>query len=144
MPTAGRIGQGAQVWLDDATDTLTKLDEPTRIDVPDFQTDDVEATSHDSVGRVREYISGLIDPGEGEWEFVLVPGSATDLLIEEAKADGVARDFEVILPDGAFGQKFSGKCIVKGYSRDIPMDDKMMATATVRFSGAVTIETLLA
>ncbi|MEM6493696.1 MAG: phage tail tube protein [Pseudomonadota bacterium] len=140
--TSAQIGHGAQVWLDDASDTLTKLAEPTEIAVPDFQTADVDATNHDSADRVMEYISGLIDPGEGDWVFNLVPGSATDLLIEAAKADGVTRDFEAIIPDGAFGQKFSGQCIVKGYSRSVPIDNVMTATATVRFTGAVTIETL--
>lgn len=142
--TSALIGHGATFWLDDDAGTLTELVEVTSISLPNYQTDDLEATNFKSTGRVREYISGLIDPGEGEFGFNLVPGSATDLLLQDAVDDGVARDWEVILPDGAFGQKFAGKCIVKGYERDIPIDDRMTASITVRFTGAVTISTLAA
>lgn len=140
--TSARIGHGTQFWLDDASDTLTKLSEVTGITTPNFQRDDVEATHFESAGGVREYIGGLVDPGEGEFEFNLVPGGATDLLLQAALDDGVTRDFEIILPDGSFGQKFAGDLIVKGMDRDVPIDDKMMATVTARFTGAVTITTL--
>lgn len=142
--TSALIGHGATFWLDNDAGTLTELVEVTSISLPNYQTDDLEATNFKSTGRVREYISGLIDPGEGEFGFNLVPGSATDLLLQDAVDDGVTRDWEVILPDAAFGQKFAGKCIVKGYERDIPIDDRMTASITVRFTGAVTISTLTA
>lgn len=140
--TSARIGHGTTFWLDNASDTLTQLLEVTGVTPPNFQTEDIDATHFGSTGRVREYISGLTDPGEGDFEFNLVPGSATDLLLQDALDDGVSRDYEIIIPDGAFGQKFAGTCIVKGYAREIPVDGKMMATATVRFTGAVTITTL--
>lgn len=140
--TSALIGHGTEFWLDNDADTLTELAELTGVTIPNFQTDDVEATHFKSSGRVREYISGLTDPGEGDFEFNLVPGGATDLLLQAALDDGAARDYEIIIPDGAFGQKFAGDCIVKGYSREIAIDDRMMATATVRFTGAVTVTTL--
>lgn len=140
--TDARIGHGAQFFLDDDADSLTELTEVTGITPPSFTTDDVEATHFQSPGRVREYIAGLIDPGEGTFEFNLQPGDATDLLLQDALDDGVTRDYEIIIPDGAFGQKFAGDCIVKNIERSIPIDDRMMVTATVRFSGAVTITTL--
>lgn len=140
--TSARIGHGTQFWLDNASDSLTQLSELTGITTPNFQREDVEATHFGSAGQVREYIAGLIDPGEGDFEFNLVPGSATDLLLQAALDDGVARDYEIILPDGSFGQQFAGTCIVKGYTREIPIDGRMMATATVRFTGSVTITTL--
>lgn len=140
--TSARIGHGTEFWLDSAGDVLTQLSELTGVTPPNFQTEDIDATHFGSTGGVREYIAGLTDPGEGDFEFNLVPGGATDLLLQAALDDGAARDYEIILPDGAFGQKFAGTCIVKGYSRDIPVDGKMMATATVRFTGSVTITTL--
>lgn len=141
--TEARIGWGVEVWLDNASDALTQLDECIAIGLPNSQVEDVEATHMLSPNRRREYIAGLIDDGEGTFEFNLVPGGATDLLIQAAVDDGVARDYEVIIPDGAYGQKFAGDCIVKGYERTVPIDDRMTATMTVRFTGAVTITTLL-
>lgn len=140
--TDARIGLGAEFWLDDAGDSLTQLDEVTRISLPNFQVEELDATHFGSTGGVREYVAGLTDPGNGDFEFNLVPGSATDLLLEAAKADRTVRDYEIIIPDGAFGQKFAGNCLVVGYSRDVPIDGIMKATVTVRFTGSVTITTL--
>ncbi|MGB7406789.1 MAG: phage tail tube protein [Pacificimonas sp.] len=141
--TNARIGLGTQFWLDDDGDTLTKLTELTGITTPNFQREDVEATHFESAGQVREYIAGLIDPGEGEYTFNLVPGDDTDLLLQAALDDGTARDYEVILPTNTAGttQKFAGTCIVKGIERDIPIDDRMTMTVNVRYTGAVTITT---
>lgn len=141
--TDARIGWSAEVWLDNASNVLTQLDECIAIGLPNSQVEDVEATHMLSPNRRREYIAGLIDDGEGTFEFNLVPGGATDLLIQAAVDDGVARDYEVIIPDGAFGQKFAGDCIVKGYERNVPIDDRMTSTMTVRFTGSCTITTLL-
>lgn len=140
--TSARIGHGTQFWLDNDADTLTQLSEVTGITTPNFQREDVEATHFASPGQVREYVAGLIDPGEGDFEFNLVPGGATDLLLQAALDDGVTRDYQIIIPDGDFGQSFAGQCIVKGIEREIPIDDRMMATVTVRFTGSVTITTL--
>lgn len=142
--TSARIGHGTQFWLDDASDSLTQLSELTGVTPPNFQRDDVEATHFGSTGQVREYIAGLIDPGEGDFEFNLVPGSATDTLLQAALDDGVARDYELLLPTNTAGtfRKFAGTCIVKGIERDVPIDDRMMATVTVRFTGSVTISTV--
>ena len=142
--TDARIGYGTTVSMDDDLGALTALEEVIAIGLPNSQVEDVEATHMQSPSRRREYIAGLIEDGEGTFEFNLVPGSATDLLIQEALDSGDARDYETVIPDGAFGQKFSGQWIVKGYERNVPIDDRMTATMTVRFTGAVTIETLLA
>jgi len=130
--TEARIGWGTEVWLDNASNVLTQLEECIAIGLPNAQVEDVEATHMLSANRRREYVAGLIEDGEGTFEFNLVPGDATDLLIQAAVDDGVTRDFEVIIPDGAFGQKFAGDCIVKGYERNVPIDDRMTATMTVR------------
>lgn len=140
--TSARIGYSSEVWLDNASGTLTQLDEVISISLPNSQIADVEATHMLSASRRREWIAGLIDDGEGTFGFNLVPGGETDLLIQAAVDDGVTRSYEIIIPDGAFGQKFAGELIVKGYERSVPIDDRMTATMTVRFTGAVTITTL--
>ena len=140
--TNAKIGYGTTVSMDDDLGALTALEEVIAIGLPNSQVEDVEATHMTSPSRRREYIAGLIDDGEGTFEFNLVPGGATDLLIQEALDSGDARDYEVVIPDGAFGQQFAGQWIVKGYERNVPIDDRMTATMTVRFTGAVTITTL--
>jgi predicted secreted protein len=133
--TDALIGYGTEFWLDNAAGVLTQLDEITAVTPPNPQVEDVEATHFLSPNRRREYISGLIEDGEGTFEMNFVAGSATDEIIRDALNDGVARSYKIVLPDGAAGWEITGECIVKGYERAIPIDDRMTATLTVRFTG---------
>jgi predicted secreted protein len=137
MTTEVGIGLGAEFWLDSAGDVLTQLGEILSVALPNSQVEDVEATHMASPGRRREYIAGLIDDGEGTIEMNYVPGSATDILIRAALADGATRDYKAVLPvaDGSTWE-VTGDCIVKGYERSIAIDDRMTATLTVRFTGS--------
>lgn len=137
MTTAVGIGSGAEFWLDNASNVLTQLSEILSVALPNSQVEDVEATHMASTRR--EYIAGLIDDGEGTVEMNYVPGSATDTLIRAAVADGVTRSYKVVLQvaDGSTWQ-VTGDCIVKGYERNTPIDDRMTATMTIRFTGAAT------
>lgn len=136
--TNARIGYGAEFWLDNASNVLTQLDEVLSVTPPNPQTTDVEATHLLSPNRRREYIAGLIEDGEGTFEFNYIAGNATDLLVQAAISDGVARSYKIVIPDGATGWEITGDCIVKGWERNIPIDDRMTATLTVRFTGAST------
>ena len=140
MATEAQIGLGAEFWLGNnvATPVLTKLGEITGITPPNPQTAEVEATHFGSPGRRREYISGLIDDGEGTFEMNYVPGSETDALIRGAQASGLAKPYKIVIPDGAGKWEINGSCIVRGYERNVPLDDRMTATLTVRFTGATT------
>jgi predicted secreted protein len=133
------IGWSTQFWLDNASGVLTELAEILSVTPPNPQVDDVEATHFKSPNRRREYIAGLIEDGEGTFEMNYVPGSATDVICRAAINDGVARSYKIALPDGDAGLwEITGECIVKGYERNIPIDDRMTATLTIRFTGAVT------
>lgn len=134
--TDARIGYGAEFWLDNASGVLTQLDEVLSVTPPNPQTNEVDATHMLSPNRRREYVAGLIEDGEGTFEFNYVPGSATDLLIQAALSDGVTRSYKIVIPDGASGWEITGDCIVKGWQRAIPIADRMTATLTVRFTGA--------
>jgi predicted secreted protein len=137
MATNVGIGSGAEFWLDSAGDVLTQLSEILSVALPNSQVADVEATHMASPDRRREYIAGLIDDGEGTIEMNYIPGSATDLLIVAALADGNTRDYKVVLTLADESTwEVTGDCIVKGYERNAPIDDRMTATLTVRFTGA--------
>lgn len=138
--TDARIGWGAEFWLENNSAVLTQLEEIISVTPPNSQTDDVEATHMQSPNRRREYIAGLIEDGEGTFEMNYVPGSTTDALIRQAQTEGDDREYRIVIPDGAFGWKIEGLCIIKGYERATPIDDRMTATLTVRFTGAASEE----
>ena len=126
-----KIGYGAQFYMDSALGAETKLAEVTQIGLPNPQQSDVEATHFESPGRAREYVPGLIDNGEITIGLNYIGGSETDLLLTAAMASGDVRDCRVVIPaeDGTWQFSFSG--IVKGYEKDIPIDDRQTATPEV-------------
>lgn len=136
--TDAAIGWGAELHLHDGATpgALVELEEITAITPPNPQTEDVEATHFKSPNRRREYIAGLIEDGEGTFEMNYVPGSATDILIRAAQASGEARAYKLVIPDGSATWEITGDLIVKGYERSVPIDDRMTATMSVRFTGA--------
>jgi len=137
MATEAQIGIGAEFHLEaTAGGALTPLGEITGISLPNPQVAEVEATHFGSPNRRREYISGLIEDGEGTFEMNYVPGSATDALIRAALADHEQRGYMIVIPDGAGTWEVTGDCIVTGYERNVPIDDRMTATLSVRFTGA--------
>lgn len=133
------IGWGAEFQLHNGT-ALTALVGVFEMSVPNEQADDVEITHFKSTGKKREYIQGLIETGEGTISMNYVPGSATDILCRAAKDAGDTRAFKIVLPDDAGDPlwEIDGFCYVKGYERDIPVDDRMTATLTVKYTGAIT------
>lgn len=136
--TTAKIGHGTEFHLDNASGTLTELGEVLSVGLPNPQVAEIEATHYKSPDRRREYIAGLIEDGEGSFEFNYVPGNDTDVLVREAISAGTARSYKIVLPAASGEWEVSGECIVKGWERNVPIDDRMTATLTVRFTGAVT------
>lgn len=132
------IGYGAEWWIDNASDTLTKVAEVTSVGLPNPQQADVEATHFESPGRTREWIPGLIDQGEITFGLNFDAGSASDALISEAMTSGEVRDMMVSVPTSSgTNQEFTFPGIIKGYEKTVPIDDRQTATVTVRVAGAV-------
>ena len=136
--TTAQIGYGAELWIDNESGTLTEIAEVTGISLPSPETSEVEATHFKSPNRRREYISGLIEDGEGTFEINYDPGSATSTLIKQAQDSGTTRDYKIVLPDGAGTWEVTGALIIRRFERNIPIDDRMTASLTVRFTGAST------
>lgn len=135
--TVAKIGYGATFSLHDGT-SLVALGEVTAISLPSSETAEVEATHFTSPNRRREYIAGMIDDGEGTFEMNLEPGSATDTLIRAAQTAGNSRAYKIVIPKTTGTWEVTGTVIVRRYERNVPIDDKMTATLTVRFTGGAT------
>ena len=97
--------------------------------------DRVEVTHMNSPDRRREYISGMIDSGEASFEINWSPGNATDLLIRELFTSGDVRTHQIEFPNGV---TVDYDATIIGFSKAVPIDDRMTATVTVAVSGAET------
>lgn len=105
----------------------------TDISFPDIDVEDIETTSHDSEGGWKEFIPGLKDGGE-----VSIEGNynGDTAVLDFINAGGV-NEFRI--------KTASGKAVLfdgffNGFSVDLPLDDKETQTASIKVSGAVTIE----
>jgi predicted secreted protein len=137
--TAVSLGYGAEFWIDNSSGVLTQCGEILGVPLPNEQVEEVEATHMASPNRTREFIAGLIDLGEASFDMNYIPGSASDILLREAKDSGENRDYKVVLTETDGSQwKIEGQCFIKGYERAAPIDDRKTVSVTVRFSGAVT------
>lgn len=135
------LGYGAivEVQRPDSPSTWDELKEVYDITPPSMTVDQVDVTHMRSPGRRREFIDGLIDPGEMSFEMNYVPGSASDLILlailNTAIGQDRSRTLRVTYPNGKT-DTFSAN--LQGYEPAVPTDDKMTATVTWKVSGTVT------
>lgn len=132
--TQASIGYGSFFHIsEDNGSTWIELAEVYDITPPNDTVDEIDATHMQSPNRTREFIPGLIDPGEASFEMNFVPGSASDLKIAALKVAGARVKCRITFPN-AVTWVFSGW--VSGYEPAVPTDDKMTATVTWRVTGS--------
>jgi predicted secreted protein len=133
-----QIGYGTRFFMAATADAsaLTKLAEITSVTPPEESVAEVEVTHYESPGRTREFIAGLADAGSTTIEMNWIPGSDTDTLLSEARADRAVRTMRIVTPGGD-GVQFTFPAYVSGYTRSLPLDDRMTASVTLRIAGQV-------
>ena len=132
-----RIGYDSSYHISngDSPETFEQIGEVFNITPGEESTDRVDVTHYKSPDRRREFIAGLIDPGEAPFEINWVPGNETDEFIRDLRTSGETRTHKIRFPNGV---TVSFDAIILSYSKAIPLDDKMTATITVAVSGAET------
>ena len=134
--TEAMIGYGSEFQLGDGatpTETFTALAEVYSITPPSDSVDVVEATHYKSPNRTKEFIDGMIDPGECSLEMNFIPGSPADDAIQAWKLAGGRKSCRIVFPNGV-NWTFSG--ILTGYEPAMPLDDKMTATVTLKVTAS--------
>lgn len=141
--TAAKTGFGSKFALAadvaDISDIESQWGEVIALKPPSDTTDTVEATHFGSPDRYREWIKGLIDGGEADIGVNLVPGSATHLAMMAASQSEDSYTYQFLIPraTGTFW-KITGDCLCVGFDPEVPLDDRMTATARLKFTGART------
>lgn len=142
--TDATIGYGAKFGIGDGADpeVFTDVAEVTNITPPSDSVDVIDATHMASPNKTREFIEGLIDPGECSFDMNFIPGGTGDTAIQALRGSGT-NNFQITFPaigsDPAVTWQFAG--ILTGYEPDAPMDDKMTATVTIKVTSSYTTGT---
>lgn len=141
--TDARLGWGAELQLGATSSvaSLVELGEVRSFNPPSEEADEHEVTHLKSPDRRKEFIQGLIDSGEATATLNYVPGSATDILLSDARDTGTTRAVRFILPDatgtGAAAWQITTSGFVKRYSPDeVSANSPITASVTIRLTGA--------
>lgn len=141
MPaTKAMIGYNTIVAIHDGATpgVFVDLEEVYSVTPPNQQVDQVEATHNASPNRTREFIPGLISPGECSFEMNFIPGSDSDERLTELKQSGENVQVKITFPNLVTWEFLAS---VTGYEPSAPTDDRMTVTVMLTVSGSTTITT---
>lgn len=136
MTTEADIGYGGKVEVETSTGVWFELAEVTNVTPPNESVDVIEATHMQSPGRTKEFIQGMIDPGDFSCELNWVPGGATDDYVIAWRVSGETRSVRITTPNDT---TYTFPAFVTGWSPQMPNNDKMAATLTCKVAGAMTV-----
>jgi hypothetical protein len=132
------IGHGCRVYVETADSPnqsppdYHELSEINNITPPQSESEDVDVTHMQSPNKVREFVGGLVDPGDAGFELNWVPGSDTDKILLALKRDQTIVSWKFQWPNGTYWE-FLG--YVKTYNPSAETGDKMTAEVAIKVSG---------
>jgi tail tube protein len=145
MPASNALlgfGSVFEIVSDTSPDLFVAMSEIKSITPPSVDVDQVEVTHMQSPNQFREFISGLLDGGEVSFEMNFIPGNTSDDRLFELLnlPTGVSRRraCRISYPNGV---TWFFNAEVTGYEPDVPFDDAMTATVTLKVSGPITVGT---
>lgn len=137
--TNALLGYGSRFLVLDTTVSPaveTQLGEVINISPPTKDLDLIDATHMQSPGSTREYILGLIDPGEAAVEMNFVPGDATDDLLIAIEAARTAFQCRIVFPNLV---TWTFLALLQGREFSLTVDDKITHTANWKVTGTVEV-----
>lgn len=103
---------------------------------PNMTRDIIDVTSLDSTGGYREFISGFRDGGTVQLSMNFIRASL-DTMKTDFESDDL-QNYEIVLPDDENTSiEFTG--MVTELPLEIPPDDKITMTVSIKVSGQVTV-----
>jgi len=132
------IGYNTRFAIEDAVGSAVYVEllEVFEVTPPEISVDQVEVTHFQSPGRAKEFVPALSDNGTAQAQMNYLPNSVTDQRLRELQADGDVLSMRITFPNGA---TVTFPASVESYSQNIPVGDRMTATAGFKVSGAIVI-----
>ena len=134
--TQASIGYGSKFELETApgSGAYNAIAEIDNLTPPNEKADVLDATNFDSPDAYKEFIAGMVDPGELKFDMNFLPGSASEGYILAARAARVAYGGKVTFPGG---QVWTFKLLVLEYAPAVPADKKMTCQVSGKVSGSI-------
>ena len=129
-------GYGVTIgWGDGATaETFTLFAEVNTVGLPNENTEFIDVTHATSPNKRREFIAGLVDPGEVSMELNMVQADYKQLRDD---LGGDERNYEITIPDDNYSTKptieFPG--IVSSLEVELGVEDKVTCSVTFKVTG---------
>ncbi len=136
------IGYGSKLKRGDGgtPEIFTAVAEIVSFESPSLEADEVDVTNLDSAARLKEYLSGMIEPGEVGMEMNFLPTNITQnatVGIIADQAAGTVKNWQILFSDlGGSTVTFAG--FVKSFSPGtIDASGALRASATIKVSGTL-------
>ena len=125
---------GASLHYSTNGTTYTEIAQTVDLGGPEPEVGEIKITNNDSPDNTQEYIPGLIEPGDYEFQIVYaVNACATIYSLMDAQT---VYYWRVTFPDGA---KWEFRGFVKGFGTEGQTDDgAIMTTMTIKLTGKPT------
>lgn len=133
-----RSGKGTLVKRGDAgsPETFTTIYGARSISFNGMEFDEVETTTHSSVGKFREYMVTLADPGTLEFDINYDPTEPTHIGLRNDLFNATLRNYQLVFPGGIETVSVAG--YVKSAPIEYPTDDVVTQKITIRLTGQPT------
>lgn len=133
---AGLDPYGIQLERGDGqtTETFTAIANITNVEGPDSKRDTYDVTAHDTSDGYREFIGGLVDPGEVKVTLNYDPSEHESLRAD--LRDSAPRNYKIVYPNS--GGQIAVKLLLTELNPKAPVDDKWTADVTFQASGKPT------
>jgi len=122
----------------------TPIAEITSLTPPTFNSETIDVTNHDSVGRMAEFIGGMRSSDDVKVTGNFILDDAGQALLIADQADGLVHAYTLVFP-AAWGASFTFSAVVLkfGVTPFTAKGDAVGFEATMKVSGAVTLNQTL-
>ena len=142
--TEARLGYGTLLQRYTGTtpgvmDGFETVAEQVNISGPNFTSDDVEVTSHDSPDSTKEFIPALMDTGAISFDGNFIPSDAMQQQLITDQVNRTVSDWRIVLPDAtdyANRTKWSFEGYIKTLDFSYPTPTQMTINGTMKLAGA--------
>ncbi len=121
-------------------EVFATIAEITNISGPEESLELIDATHMESPNAFREYIPSLLDGGELQLDLNFLPADTNQQGIRDDQRNRVRRNFQLVWPDSA-NTTYLLSGYVTSFSPSAQIDDKLSATATIKVTGPITVQT---